>query len=129
MKKLEKKVGQYCNNNLIDDESICKSIRCGIENGENYSQCPSGQCCSKKGYCGTTSSYRSILNGCQKEHGRCVYPRCGIINSKDYGQCPSGQCCSKKGYCGTTPSFLLPLDVKLNTVNVTVPINLEQFKQ
>ncbi|KAG4108365.1 L domain-like protein [Neocallimastix lanati (nom. inval.)] len=104
-----------------------KTGKCGKEDG----QCPSNECCSKYGYCGTTSSYCSIAKGCQSEFGQCrdssnpnpsttkttkktvtktttisniptsTTGRCG----KKDGQCPSGKCCSKYGYCGTTSSY------------------------
>jgi len=83
-----------------DSTGLCKVSkvsRCG----DAYGSCPSGQCCSKKGYCGTTSSYCSLAQGCQTKYGKCAVGRCGSV----WGSCPSGQCCSKKGYCGTSSSY------------------------
>jgi hypothetical protein len=37
--------------------------------GKGVGKCPPGQCCSKYGWCGTSSSYYST--GCQKEFGEC----------------------------------------------------------
>jgi len=34
-------------------------------------RCPSGKCCSKYGWCGTTDDYCSIKNGCQSAFGKC----------------------------------------------------------
>jgi len=76
-----------------------QALKCGPE----YGECPAGQCCSKKGYCGTTTDFCSPSNGCQSEYGDC---RCG----DDFGECPTGQCCSEKGYCGTTSSYCLSIN-------------------
>ncbi|ORX75620.1 hypothetical protein BCR32DRAFT_210153, partial [Anaeromyces robustus] len=91
-----------CTNNIIKTSTV-KGM-CGKE----YGKCPSGQCCSKYGHCGTTSEYCTISTGCQSEFGECqidivspVIGRCG----KDYGNCPLGKCCSKYGYCGTTADY------------------------
>ncbi|KAL6605572.1 L domain-like protein [Neocallimastix sp. 'constans'] len=73
--------------------------------GKNYGRCPSGECCSKYGYCGTSSKYCDISKGCQSEFGKCTKDedkgKCG----KGYGKCPSGECCSKYGYCGTSSKY------------------------
>ncbi|OUM65069.1 carbohydrate-binding module family 18 protein [Piromyces sp. E2] len=37
--------------------------------GSAYGRCPDNKCCSKYGYCGTTSEYCG--NGCKSEFGRC----------------------------------------------------------
>jgi len=68
--------------------------RCGGE----YGRCPAGQCCSKNGYCGTSSLFCAPSQGCQSAYGDC---KCGGEN----GSCPAGQCCSKNGYCGTTKAY------------------------
>jgi len=79
--------------------------------GPNYGICPSGKCCSKYGYCGTTDNYCGV--GCQSSYGQCngsngsssvkisTSGKCG----KDYGRCPDNKCCSKYGYCGTTDAY------------------------
>ena len=87
--------------------------------GKKLGVCPSGECCSQYGYCGTTSKHCGA--GCQSEFGKCntastviktttttaaaaatvkvsTNGKCG----KTDGVCPSGECCSKYGYCGTT---------------------------
>ncbi len=82
--------------------------KCGV----GYGKCPSGQCCSKYGWCGKTDDYCSSSKGCQSEFGDCngtssipittsVDGKCG----EDYGTCPSGQCCSKYGWCGKTDAY------------------------
>jgi len=67
--------------------------------GSSYGNCPSGQCCSRKGYCGTTSAFCNA--GCQIGYGNCSISTNGRCGSS-YGStlCPSGECCSKYGYCG-----------------------------
>ncbi|OUM56503.1 carbohydrate-binding module family 18 protein, partial [Piromyces sp. E2] len=42
------------------------NVRCG----EDYGECPEGQCCSKYGWCGITNEHCGI--GCQKEFGECL---------------------------------------------------------
>ncbi|ORX49613.1 L domain-like protein [Piromyces finnis] len=42
-----------------------KAIRCG----KGIGHCPSDNCCSRKGYCGTTNAYCGT--GCQSEFGKC----------------------------------------------------------
>ncbi|ORX41510.1 hypothetical protein BCR36DRAFT_416720 [Piromyces finnis] len=43
------------------------SDRCG----QKYGKCNSGKCCSKYGWCGTSSTYCSISEGCQTQYGIC----------------------------------------------------------
>ncbi|ORX56577.1 hypothetical protein BCR36DRAFT_320070 [Piromyces finnis] len=74
--------------------SITHALKCG----EGYGNCPTGQCCSAKGYCGKTTSYCSSAKGCQPEFGTC---KC----SGDNGICNSNHCCSAKGYCGATAAY------------------------
>jgi len=76
--------------------------RCGVKYGN--AKCPSGECCSKHGWCGKSSDHCG--SGCQSEFGKCnsnstseqKKGRCGV----KYGnaKCPSGECCSKHGWCG-----------------------------
>jgi len=81
--------------------TISKDGKCGKDKGK----CPTGECCSKHGYCGKTEKYCGA--GCQSEFGDCQTTKvskdgkCG----KDKGVCPSGQCCSKYGYCGKTEKY------------------------
>jgi len=91
------------NNNKV---KVSTNGKCGATDGK----CPTGQCCSKYGYCGTSEKHCST--GCQSEFGQCgngngkasttipvsTNGKCGATD----GKCPSGQCCSKYGYCGTT---------------------------
>lgn len=66
--------------------------RCGLDmqSGE-FGLCPSDQCCSRFGYCGTTATHCG--DGCQPHLGRCNAGR---------AVCGSGQCCSQWGFCGVT---------------------------
>eukprot|EP00474_Spongospora_subterranea_P011160 CRZ11618.1 hypothetical protein [Spongospora subterranea] len=82
---------------------------CGANNGVS---CKNSQCCSKFGFCGTTSDYCGL--GCQSGFGTCqssassasLTPAtslpCGPANGN---RCPTGQCCSKYGYCGSTVEY------------------------
>jgi len=79
--------------------------------GPNKS-CPSNQCCSKYGYCGTSTAHCGT--GCQVGLGKCGTSsnNSGVDYTKivstdgqcgdGHGKCPSGQCCSQYGYCGTS---------------------------
>ncbi|KAL6590459.1 RNI-like protein [Neocallimastix sp. 'constans'] len=89
--------------------------KCGAKDGK----CPTGECCSKYGYCGRSEKHCGT--GCQSEFGQCninkttttkittqkstttksSYPTStnGKCGAKD-GKCPTGECCSKYGYCG-----------------------------
>ena len=82
--------------------------------GKNLAKCPSGKCCSKYGWCGTSSEHCDVSKGCQSEFGKCndnkkdnkdgnslpvsTNDKCGM----NEGKCPSGKCCSKYGWCGTS---------------------------
>jgi len=81
----------------------CKKedYRCIFRCGKDYGNCPGGQCCSKKGYCGTNSNFCSPSLGCQSNYGKCIEMRCG----EGIGKWPNGQCCSTSGYCGTSHQF------------------------
>lgn len=90
--------------------------------GSNAYICPSGQCCSQYGWCGTTTDYCGT--GCQSAFGTCAGgtapppppsggnggtsggtspdETCGGSNGYT---CPSGQCCSQWGWCGTTTDY------------------------
>lgn len=64
------------------------------------SGCPSGQCLSQYGYCGTTSAYCGT--GCKA--GPCSSSH---ANDKCGGKCnyAAGECCSQWGYCGVGASY------------------------
>jgi len=73
--------------------------------GPGYGFCGFDECCSKDGYCGTTSEYCDF---CQPIYsGRCdnnnsgKKKRCGV----GHGFCGNNECCSKDGYCGTTEEY------------------------
>ncbi|ORX42329.1 hypothetical protein BCR36DRAFT_307509, partial [Piromyces finnis] len=85
----------YCYSNLGCQDKYGKcTYRCGeLQNASGVKEefkCPDGECCSAKGYCGTTSSYCYSNLGCQDEYGKCQEEEL---------------CCSKMGYCGTTRSY------------------------
>ncbi|KAL6632607.1 hypothetical protein U3516DRAFT_775101 [Neocallimastix sp. 'constans'] len=83
-------------------ESTVVNNRCGKKFGNL--KCPSGECCSKHGWCGKSDIHCNVLEGCQSEFGKCnstenqLKGRCGM----KFGnlKCPSGECCSKHGWCG-----------------------------
>ncbi|KAG4102105.1 RNI-like protein, partial [Neocallimastix lanati (nom. inval.)] len=101
-----------CFENNVTFEA-CKSDKTNVISsdgrcGKDYGSCPSGQCCSKYGWCGTDDKYCLAAKGCNPEFGKCkdAYPvstdgKCG----KDSGRCPSDKCCSKYGYCGTSDKY------------------------
>jgi len=100
--------------------------QCGSANGNTI--CPSSQCCSKYGYCGTSDAHCGT--GCQSAFGKCngsgssttktttksstktttktstptgkvsTDGKCGPANGNTI--CSNNNCCSKYGYCGTS---------------------------
>lgn len=73
-----------------------------------------GDCCSGKGFCGSTSDYCGA--DCQNDFGSCSSANSTLISSN--GNCgatnPEGQiclgstfgnCCSEKGFCGSTSDY------------------------
>jgi len=117
--------------NITTNSNTSLPISTNNRCGPSYGICPSGQCCSKYGWCGKTDDYCD--SGCQSEFGQCKnYPinnatannapadnapvnnmtvetsipistngRCG----KTYGRCPSDECCSVFGWCGKTDTY------------------------
>ncbi|ORX44802.1 hypothetical protein BCR32DRAFT_298657 [Anaeromyces robustus] len=86
------------------DYPISKNGNCGSKHG---TRCPEGECCSKFGYCGTSTDYCG--SNCQSDFGNCgttsnqisTNGKCGGNN----GKCPKGECCSEYGYCGTSSEY------------------------
>eukprot|EP00833_Pecoramyces_ruminatium_P001884 jgi/Orpsp1_1/1175916/evm.model.c7180000055710.1 len=84
-----------CKTSSPIDDRISSNGKCGGENGK----CPSGQCCSKGGECGTSEDHCSVDAGCQIGFGKCkndkisINGQCGLAD----GKCPEGKCCSKYG--------------------------------
>ncbi|TMW87048.1 hypothetical protein EJD97_020491 [Solanum chilense] len=78
---------------------------CGMQ-ANHRSKCPSGQCCSIWGWCGTTSEYCGS-GFCQNQcTGPSPHGSCGMQGGGT--KCPSGQCCSLLGWCGTGSYFCKP---------------------
>jgi len=126
MKCLTKEVKEAykpCDSGADSDSKVSTDGKCGAKYG---TKCPSGECCSKHGWCGKSKDYCGA--GCQSEFGKCnatsstttivksstststktktstksslptsTNDRCG---AKFGTQCPSGECCSKHGWCG-----------------------------
>jgi len=95
---------------LLSSKTVFADLKCGDE----YGQCPEGQCCSQWGYCGTTSAYCGV--GCLPEFGICDEINEADIDSRvtvdgqcghGHGICPEGQCCSSVGWCGLDERFCL----------------------
>jgi len=65
--------GLNCLSSLKVDSSVCVKGTVVFSNngrcGEDYGSCPFNQCCSKNGYCGTSSDYCST--GCNSKYGMC----------------------------------------------------------
>ncbi|KAL3374955.1 hypothetical protein AABB24_006445, partial [Solanum stoloniferum] len=89
------------------DEQMCGFESC-------YEKCPTGQCCSWLGYCGTTfkyCGYKYCKSQCPSPpsppppspppSGRCGVQAGGI-------KCPDGSCCGEEGWCGTTEYYCNP---------------------
>ncbi|MEX6631787.1 hypothetical protein SGI36_21270, partial [Providencia rettgeri] len=74
------------------------SAQCGKQGGGG--KCPTGECCSLQGLCGTTPDFCDP-NNCQSNcSGPFPQGRCGW--QADGAACPTGQCCSTWGWCGTS---------------------------
>ncbi|ORX84956.1 hypothetical protein BCR32DRAFT_230104 [Anaeromyces robustus] len=105
----------YCPKSQSEDSASISSEKISDDGkcGKNYGKCPSGECCSKYGYCGTTSEY--CTTGCQSEFGKCNASSSERSLSKTIstngtcgsgkGICPDSQCCSKYGYCGKASAY------------------------
>jgi len=81
--------------------STTSSTKCG----KGYGKCPSGECCSKYGWCGKSTGYCLSSRGCQSEFGQCIQDDINKKCGKGYGKCPSGSCCSKYGWCGKSYAY------------------------
>lgn len=89
--------------NSDPNQKISTNGRCGPQDGK----CPTGQCCSKFGWCGKSYNYCAVIQGCQSEYGICTENNTSIEGKcgKEYGSCPSDQCCSKHGWCGKSVEY------------------------
>ncbi|EPE30127.1 (Trans)glycosidase [Glarea lozoyensis ATCC 20868] len=72
-----------------------------------------GNCCSKNNYCGSSSDYCAMENGCQTAFGGCGVQPPPLTISID-GSCGNGvtcvgsvfgNCCSKNNYCGASGDY------------------------
>jgi len=90
-----------------DDNDIETIISTDFKCGKGKGICPTGQCCSKYGWCGTSEKHCSVDLGCQMKYGHCQLDkissngRCDSVN----GKCPAGYCCSKHGWCGKSKEY------------------------
>ncbi|ORX88187.1 RNI-like protein [Anaeromyces robustus] len=107
---------KYCliENGCQSEFGDCSNQQFNISNngkcGEDDGNCPTGECCSKYGWCGISEKHCLIDQGCQSEFGQCKTKTTIPISyngqcGKEYGKCPSSQCCSKYGWCGTSDKY------------------------
>jgi len=136
------------NNNNNNNNNVSTTGQCGKDHGI----CPTGNCCSRYGYCGATKDHCSAAKGCQSEFGHCdnditttstTAATTTIISTdpngkcgQDIGRCASGKCCSKYGYCGTTSDYCSAAkgcqsefghcdnDINTNTTTTTVTTDI-----
>ncbi|OUM56121.1 carbohydrate-binding module family 18 protein, partial [Piromyces sp. E2] len=60
----------HCGTGCQKSYGKCLTVSSNGQCGKDYGTiCPSGQCCSKYGWCGKTSDYCST--GCQSKYGIC----------------------------------------------------------
>ncbi|EPE30838.1 Plant lectins/antimicrobial peptide [Glarea lozoyensis ATCC 20868] len=71
-----------------------------------------GDCCSKSGFCGATSTFCDAAQGCQAGFGSCTASTSNISTDGSCGKngktCKGstyGDCCSTSGFCGTGDAF------------------------
>ncbi|RDI83503.1 hypothetical protein Vi05172_g6437 [Venturia inaequalis] len=102
---------EYCGRGDGSCDSQCdkcpgprRDKRCGKDFDDAV--CQQGQCCSARGWCGTSDNHCKVENGCQ---GSCKPSgvganRCGTQAGGRVCD-PAGEfgdCCSKNGFCGTS---------------------------
>ena len=99
--------GSHNNNDNNNNRPISTDGICGRRNEK---RCPSGECCSTFGYCGSSDDF--CIYYCDPKYSDCkgsnegisTDGKCGKLNSK---RCPPGECCSTYGYCGTSNDFCI----------------------
>lgn len=110
--------------NALAGRAVSPDYSCGTTGdggSTNGYTCPSDlECCSIHGWCGSTSDYCSINNGCQTAYGTCndtatapTIPTASGTTAELGGQCGPGfgscaatECCSPSGWCGSTPGMI-----------------------
>jgi len=92
-------------------EEVEDSRECG---SDVMKKCPTGKCCSKYGYCGTSESYCEVSKGCQAAFGDCyeivdTASISEVVTDKEcgvgIGSCIDGECCSSEGFCGKSSEY------------------------
>jgi hypothetical protein len=94
--------------------SVSEDGNCGLDFSQTCQGSRFGNCCSGKGFCGSTSDYCGA--DCQDAYGTCTSANSTLISSN--GDCGAtdfegqiclgstfGNCCSEKGFCGTTSDY------------------------
>lgn len=102
-------LAQSSNSTLV----VSEDGNCGGTTGQTCLGSSFGNCCSGKGYCGSTADYCNAE--CQSEFGLCVTNATTISSD---GRCGStdpssqicigssfGSCCSEKGWCGSADDY------------------------
>ncbi|RDW74253.1 uncharacterized protein DSM5745_06915 [Aspergillus mulundensis] len=98
------------------NSNVSQDGNCGA-NSDSSATCLGstfGDCCSEKGYCGSTDAYCAV--GCQLSFGECNDASeqtvsntgsCGATLTSNVTCLGStwGDCCSEKGYCGGNASY------------------------
>lgn len=102
-------LAQDTNSTLI----ISEDGNCGGTTGQTCLGSSFGNCCSGKGYCGSTTDYCNAE--CQSTFGQCVANassissdgRCGTTDPSNQICLGSsyGNCCSETGWCGSTDDY------------------------
>ncbi|OLL23810.1 Chitin deacetylase [Neolecta irregularis DAH-3] len=67
---------------------ISSDNSCGPSSSGNYT-CPTSQCCSSAGFCGTSQQYCSTCNGCQLAFGICSVENCAPNSISPVSNVPS----------------------------------------
>lgn len=92
---------------------VSEDGNCGATSNQTCLNSVFGNCCSSKGYCGSTTDYCGA--GCQSDFGDCstnssyisANGNCGATDP-DHQICIGstfGSCCSEKGFCGSTSAY------------------------
>ncbi|OCK77775.1 carbohydrate-binding module family 18 protein, partial [Lepidopterella palustris CBS 459.81] len=98
--------------------------QCGGTTGQTCAGSSFGNCCSSYGWCGSSSVYCDVAQGCQGGFGDCTTPSsvstaaqptstviispdgtCGGTNGYSCLGSVHGDCCSAYGYCGSTSLY------------------------
>lgn len=107
-------ITRYSNAQSTSSLTVSDDGNCGASFGQTCLGSRFGDCCSGKGFCGSTSDYCAA--DCQNNFGSCSSANSTLISSN--GDCGAtdaegqiclgstfGNCCSEKGFCGSTSDY------------------------